>query len=282
MNRLGIIYNATNPLAVALQERAVTWCTQHDLAVWTSPGADTARVRTHLPGTEILLILGGDGTILRAVSALATTDVPLLGVNTGKVGFLARAEADQLEAVLGQVRDGTFEVESRMALQVTVVPAPDGATATTAAHYVALNEAAIVRGSSPRLIRLDVAIDETHLATYRADGLVVATPTGSTGYSFSAGGPILDPGSRNLVVTPIAAYLAGIHSIVVSPRHTVTVRVEAAYDVMVSIDGQTDLTLAVGDSIRVHARERPIRFMQPHGTPSFWDLLRRKVELLPP
>ncbi|HXR26800.1 MAG TPA: NAD(+)/NADH kinase [Candidatus Baltobacteraceae bacterium] len=239
-------------------------------------------MRTHLPGTEILLILGGDGTILRAVSALATTDVPLLGVNTGKVGFLARAEADQLEAVLGQVRDGTFEVESRMALQVTVVPAPDGATATTAAHYVALNEAAIVRGSSPRLIRLDVAIDETHLATYRADGLVVATPTGSTGYSFSAGGPILDPGSRNLVVTPIAAYLAGIHSIVVSPRHTVTVRVEAAYDVMVSIDGQTDLTLAVGDSIRVHARERPIRFMQPHGTPSFWDLLRRKVELLPP
>jgi NAD+ kinase len=282
VNRLGIVYNATNPLAVALQERAVTWCAVHDLPVWTSPGADQGRVRTHLPGTELLLILGGDGTLLRAVSALATTDVPLLGVNTGKVGFLAKAEADQLEAVLGQVLEGAFEVEARMALEVKIVPAPDGATSTTAAHYVALNEAAIVRGSLARLIRVDVAIDDTHLATYRADGLVVATPTGSTGYSFSAGGPILDPSSRNLVVTPIAAYLAGIHSIVVSPRHTVSVRVEAAYDVMVSIDGQTDLPLAVGDSVRVHARERPIRFMQPHGTPSFWDLLRRKVELLPP
>jgi len=282
MKRLGIVYNATNPLAVALQERAVTWCTRHELAVWIASGADVALIRTHLPGTELLLILGGDGTILRAVSALTTTDVPLLGVNTGKVGFLAKAEADQLEAVLGQVRDGAFDIEPRMALDVSIVPDPAGTTPTTAAHYAALNEAAIVRGSLARLIRVDVNIDETHLATYRADGLVVATPTGSTGYSFSAGGPILDPSSRNLVVTPIAAYLAGIHSVVVSPRHTVTVRVEAAHDVMVSIDGQTDLPLAVGDSVRVRARERPMRFMQPHGTPSFWDLLRQKVELLPP
>lgn len=285
MNRVGIVFNATNPLAVALHEQALAWCQVNGLEVWASPAADPARVRAQLPDTEVLLILGGDGTLLRAVSAVAEADVPLLGINTGKVGFLAKAEAEQLVEVLEKVRAGAFEVEARMALEATIVPgtvASGSATATQPGRYVALNDAAIVRGSQARLIRVDVSIDETHLATYQADGLVVATPTGSTGYSFSAGGPIVDPSSRNLVVTPIAAYLAGIRSVVVSPRHVVTVRVEAAHDVLVSIDGQTDLPLAVGDSVRVRARERPVRFVQPHGTPSFWDLLRRKVELLPP
>ena len=139
-----------------------------------------------------------------------------------------------------------------------------------------------MRGSQARVVRLEVMIDDSHLATYIADGLVVATPTGSTGYSFSAGGPILDPTSRNLVVTPIAAYLAGIRSIVVSPHHVVTVRVEAAHDVLMSIDGREDMPLAVGDSVEVRAREQPIRFIEPHGALPFWDLLRRKAELLPP
>jgi NAD+ kinase len=290
MNHIGIVFNATNPLALALQRRAVAWCKASGMTVWTSVAADPARVRTLLPGSEALLILGGDGTLLRAVGAVAETDVPLLGVNTGKVGFLATAEAEQLDEVLAKVREGAFDLEPRMALDVTVAPADGGAPgagggaegSTRAGRYVALNEAAIVRGSQARIIRVDVAIDATHLATYQADGLVVATPTGSTGYSFSAGGPILDPSSRNLVVTPVAAYLAGIRSVVVSPRHAVTVRVEAAHDVLVSIDGQTDLPLAVGDRVEVRARERPIRFVQPRGTPSFWDLLRRKVELLPP
>jgi len=281
MNRVGLVYNATNPLAVALQARAAAWCAAHGLATWTSPAADAARLRADLAGTDMLVVLGGDGTLLRTVMTVAEADVPLLGINSGKIGFLAKAEAEQLDEVLAKVRDGAFEIEPRMALEAVIVPGVAGVP-DHAGRYVALNEAAIVRGSQARIIRLDVAVDQTHLATYQADGLVVATPTGSTGYSFSAGGPILDPGSRNLVLTPIAAYLAGIRSVVVSPRHVVTVRVEAAHDVLVSIDGQIDLPLAVGDRVEVRARERPIRFVEPTGTPSFWDLLRRKAELLPP
>jgi NAD+ kinase len=127
-----------------------------------------------------------------------------------------------------------------------------------------------------------VVIDDTHLATFIADGLVVSSPTGSTGYSFSAGGPILDPTSRNLVVTPIAAYLTALRSVVVAPRHTVTVRVVAAHDVQVSIDGREDIRVAVGDSVQVRAREQPIRFVEPRGQMPFWELLRQKAELLPP
>jgi len=146
---------------------------------------------------------------------------------------------------------------------------------------VALNEAAVVRGAKPSVVRLDVAIGASHLATYIADGLLVASPTGSTAYSFSAGGPILDPVSRNLVVTTVAAYLAAIRSVVVSPSQTVAVRVLDGRDVLLSIDGHIDVPLAVGDTIEVAARARPIHFLVPEGAVPFWDLLRRKAELLP-
>jgi NAD+ kinase len=148
-------------------------------------------------------------------------------------------------------------------------------------EFVALNDVVIARGSLARVVRLDVAIDESHLATFIADGLVVASPTGSTGYSFSAGGPILDPISRNLVVTPIAAYLSAIRSVVVSPRQVVRCRVVDAHEALVSVDGREDRPLAVGDVVEVRALDRPIRLIVPGDALPFWDLLRQKVELLP-
>ncbi len=153
---------------------------------------------------------------------------------------------------------------------------PDGAETV-----IALNDVVVARGSLARVCRLDVSVDDSHLATFIADGLVIASPTGSTGYSFSAGGPILDPTSRNLILTPIAAYLATIRSVVVSPHHTVRCRVVEAHEALVSIDGRKDLPLAVGDVVEVRPLDRPIRFLDPVGSLPFWDLLRQKVELLP-
>jgi NAD+ kinase len=128
---------------------------------------------------------------------------------------------------------------------------------------------------------MDVAIGETHLATFIADGLVVSSPTGSTGYSFSAGGPVVDPSSRNLIVTPIAGYLSAIRSVVVGPSQIVRCRVVEANEAILSIDGREDLPLSVGDVVEVRALERPIRLIEPAGGQPFWDLFRRKVELLP-
>jgi NAD+ kinase len=147
--------------------------------------------------------------------------------------------------------------------------------------HVALNDAAVVRGAQTRVVRLQVTIDGSHLATYTADGVVVASPTGSTAYSFSAGGPIVDPTGRNLVVTTVAAYLTAIRSIVVDPRRTVRVEVMAAVSVLVSIDGHSEIPLAVGDVVEVRARERPIHFIEPPGALAFWDLVRQKAQLLP-
>lgn len=278
MTRLGFAYNPTSEAAVALRERALGWCSVRGVDAWVAEAEETDRLVDGLPGTDVLVVLGGDGTFLRGARAVAQVDVPIVGINSGKIGFLSKAEAVQMESVLGLLVEGSYELEARMVLEATVLP---GGRRSSNAPIVALNEAAIVRGSQARVVRLKVAVDDSHLATYIADGLVVATPTGSTGYSFSAGGPILDPTSRNIVVTPVAAYLAGIRSIVVSPRHTVIVHVESAHDVLMSIDGRQDTPLAVGDSVMVRPREQPIRFVEPRGALPFWDLLRQKAELLP-
>jgi len=230
-----------------------------------------------LPTTDVLVVLGGDGTFLRAARAVSEVDVPLLGVNLGKVGFLSKVEADAMEPTLAQIADGAYTVDERMSLRGVIRPAGR----TVGREFFALNDVVVARGSLARVVRLDVAIGPSHLATFIADGLVVASPTGSTGYSFSAGGPILDPLSRNLVVTPIAGYLSAIRSVVVSPTHTVTARVVDAYEALVSIDGREDVPIAVGDLVEVSAGARSIRFVEPAGVVPFWDLLRHKVELLP-
>jgi NAD+ kinase len=163
-------------------------------------------------------------------------------------------------------------------LEVTVF---DAQGATDGQVHTALNEAAVVRGGHAQVMRVVVDVGDSRVATYVCDGVVVASPTGSTGYSFSAGGPIIEPTSRNLVVTPIAAYLTPLRSSVVGAQHVVCVTVQAAYDCLVSIDGREDLPLQVGHRVEVAAREKPISFIQPRGALPFWDLLRQKATLLP-
>ncbi len=204
--------------------------------------------------------------------------MPILGINLGKVGFLSKAEAGELDEVLAKIVAGEVTIDERMALEGRILR--DGRPIDSARHF-ALNDIVIARGSLARVCRFDVEIDDSHLATFIADGLIVASPTGSTGYSFSAGGPIVDPVSRILIVTPIAAYLSAIRSVVVSPRQTVHCRVVDAHEALVSVDGREDIPIAVGDVVEVRAVERPIRLIEPHGARPFWDLLRHKVELLP-
>jgi NAD+ kinase len=278
IRRLGFAYNPTNEAAIELAERAAGWCHHRGIEQWVAQSSDLEALIRELPGTDLLFVLGGDGTFLRAARAVAAIDVPLLGINLGKVGFLSKVEAGDFETVLGRIAEGRYRLEERMVIDGRILP---GGRPSDASPHVALNDIVIARGSLARVVRLDVEIDGSHLATFIADGLVVATPTGSTGYSFSAGGPILDPSSRNLVVTPIAGYLSAIRSVVVSPTQVVRCRVVDAYEALVSIDGREDIRIDVGDVVEVRAIDRPIRLVEPDGAQPFWDLLRHKVELLP-
>jgi NAD+ kinase len=278
VGRIGFAYNPTSEAALELRDRADGWCHQHGLDHWAAQAGDRAALVAQLPTTDALVVLGGDGTFLRAARAVADVDVPLLGINLGKVGFLSKVEAHELESVLDEVAAERFDIEERMALRGTVHP---GGRSRSAESFIALNDVVVARGALARVCHFDVSIGPSHLATFIADGLVVASPTGSTGYSFSAGGPIVDPTSRNLIVTPIAGYLSAIRSVVVGPGQVVRCRVLEAHEALMSVDGREDRPLAVGDVVTVEVFERSIRFIELRGRPPFWDLLRQKVELLP-
>jgi NAD+ kinase len=276
--RIGFAYNPTSEAAVELRERAAGWVEMQGLTHWAAQAADIEALHRQLPGTDVLIVLGGDGTFLRAARAVVDDDVPLLGINVGKVGFLSKVEASELERVLAQLVAGSYAIENRMALEGRIQRAGESGAGQ---RLLALNDVVVARGSLARVCRLETSIDSSHLATFVADGLIVASPTGSTGYSFSAGGPILDPTARNLVVTPIAGYLSTIRSVVVGPAAVVRCRVVDAYEALVSVDGREDIPISVGDVVEVRAIDRPIRLVEPAGSMPFWDLVRRKVELLP-
>jgi NAD+ kinase len=278
VHRIGFAYNPTKEEAIELSTRAAGWCAGHGIASWAVASGDTPALLAALPGADVLVVLGGDGTFLRAARAVAEAAVPIVGVNLGKIGFLSKAEAHELEGLLQRIVDGRFRLEDRMALRGSIHGKRDGVARRP---FIALNDVVVARGSLARVVRLDVEIGPSHLATFVADGLVVASPTGSTGYSFSAGGPILDPLSRNLIVTPIAAYLSALGSVVVSPDQVVRCRVLEAHEALVSIDGREDFELEVGDVVTVAALENSVRFLEPEGAVPFWDLLRQKAQLLP-
>jgi NAD+ kinase len=285
VRRIGFAYNPTIEAALELRERAAGWVETRGLEHWAATAADTEALLEHLPDTDVLVVLGGDGTFLRAAQAVIRVDVPVLGINVGKVGFLSKVEAEGLEGVLGQLTNGEYVLENRMALECRIHRAGgDGGAPSSPgepALRVALNDFVVARGSLARVVRLATSIDESHLATFVADGLVVASPTGSTGYSFSAGGPIVDPTARNILVTPIAGYLSTIRSVVVRPVAVVRCRVLDAHEALVSVDGHEDIPIGVGDVVEVRAIDRPVRLVEPAGSLPFWDLVRQKVELLP-
>jgi NAD+ kinase len=278
VRRIGFAYNPTKEDAVELSARATGWCAVRGIESWAVASGDTPALLAALPGVDVLVVLGGDGTFLRAARAVAETQVPIVGVNLGKIGFLSKAEANELEGLLAKIVEGRYRLENRMGLRGAIHGERGGAARHS---FIALNDVVVARGALARVVHLDVEIGPSHLATYVADGLVVASPTGSTGYSFSAGGPILDPVSRNLIVTPIAAYLSALGSVVVSPDQVVRCRVLEALEALVSVDGREDFPIGVGDAVTVAALEQPVRFLEPEGAVPFWDLLRQKAQLLP-
>jgi len=181
-------------------------------------------------------------------------------------------------SLVDQILAGEYAIEERFRIEAAIVR-PDGSIVE---RHACLNEVVVARGRRVRMIRIEVEVSGSHLATYLADALVVATPTGSTAYSFSAGGSILDPRLRNMVITPVAAYLSPLHSVVAGEDHEVDITLREAHDgALVSIDGQVDLPMAVGDRVEVRALPEPLRMVELAGSTPFYALLRTKASLLP-
>jgi NAD+ kinase len=277
LGRIGFAVSRFNPDAAAVLGRGRAWCEAHGASVWDAVADDEAKLATELPGSDLVAVLGGDGTFLQVARAIGDSEVPALGVNLGRVGFLAKVEPDELEATLDGIAAGRHTIVERMRLAATIHGRSGEPTVAAC-----LNEVVVARAGQVRLIQVEVEVSGSHLATYLADGVVVATPTGSTAYSYSAGGALIDPRLRNLVITPVAAYLSAIHSVVAGEDHSVRLTLrEASGGAVVSFDGQRDVPLAVGEWVEVHALPVPLRLVEPEGSTPFYDLLRTKASLLP-
>lgn len=284
MTRLGIVLHQQRPEVLELAKRALHWCGSEVSAVLPSPDAELVG-RPDLsigedafgPGLDACLSLGGDGTMLRSTALVASHDVPILGVNAGHLGYLTAFDPAQMEEALGAWLAGGLRIERRMMLDVYTA-APGGAgSAAAGSTFVgrALNEALIDRCESGRTVELSVSIGGQPFLTYLADGLIVATPTGSTAYALSAGGPIVEPDFRTLLLTPVAAHNLFNRTMVLAPDTVVQVTVAGHRPAVVSLDGRHSLELAPGESVVCRASATEVGFLVP-GNRDFHLVLKDK------
>jgi len=224
-------------------------------------------------GLAMVVVLGGDGTLLNAVATMIPAGTPILPVNAGGLGFLSELEGDELLSALPGLLDGDYWLDERMMLQACVRSADGGSTA-----FVALNDVVVTKGPLARLVRLETHVNGTYLDTYPADGLIVATPTGSTAYALSAGGPIVNPTQDVIIITPICPHTLSARSVLISCREQLTVRLaDQQSTAMLTVDGQRGFNLTAGDEVVIGRAEVVTRLVRRPGW-SFYDVLRRKMK----
>ena len=223
---------------------------------------------------DALVTLGGDGTLLRGARLLDGRETPILGVNLGRVGFLTSAAHDSVAASIEALAAGRYAIERRQVLRA-VIRGSDGAERSLT-H--ALNDVVVHKGGVARVVRLRVLIDGDEVGPYSADGIVVASPTGSTAYSLSAGGPIVVPGVEALVVTPICAHTLAVRPLVIPSACEVTIEPIAPWadDLLVSFDGQVGTTLIDGDRVQIRKADHRVLLVRLEGD-SFFEVMRRKL-----
>lgn len=224
-----------------------------------------------LPEADMLICFGGDGTILHAAKDADAYGVPILGVNMGSVGFMAELEYGELSLLSG-LAEGKYFVESRMMLDVSVIR--DGQKVF---QEVALNDAALTKGAVARVVDMKIACDDMLMSEFSGDGVVVSTPTGSTGYSMSAGGPIVEPTAENLIITPICAHAMDAKSFVLSSERVVTIRFgrltrKTAY---LSVDGGRAFRMQDGDKVEIRKSDKVTKLARLSGR-TFYEILAKK------
>ena len=235
-------------------------------------GVPIRQLQQEIRHADLLIAFGGDGTILHLARTVALHSVPVLGINLGSLGFMSELEPNELER-LNDLKNWDFSVESRMMLDVTVLR--EGKPVYS---NIALNDAVVSKGSVARVVRLDIFTEEGRLTKVTGDGVVISTPTGSTGYSMAAGGPIVEPTARNLLLTPICPHSTRASSYVLSPDHTITIEAADANRkfVYLSVDGGKAFSLKNGDKVRVRQSKFTTKLVRL-SKKSFCEILDSKM-----
>ncbi len=279
----GFVLHAEREEAVAITADLARWLIDrgHDVRL---PMADARRAGladlgvsddSFTAGLDVAVSLGGDGTMLRTVDLVAQDSIPVIGINVGQLGYLTEVDPGGARMAVKRFLSGAYEIEERMLLAVEF-DGPDLGSGVD--RVVALNEAVIEKTPSGHTVRLAVSVDGEFFTTYAADGLIVATPTGSTAYSFSARGPIVAPTHRCLVLTPVSPHMLFDRTLVLDPHTALRIEVVGHRPATVSVDGRNLVTLAPGDAIVCTASPRTARVVT-FGDHDFLGILKTKFGL---
>jgi NAD+ kinase len=275
---VGLVAKYNEPKAAQMVRWLIPWlkkrgkrvCVENGLA---HRGARSCSKKEMALEADLIISLGGDGTLLNIAPLVVRPEVPILGVNLGGLGFITEVAVDELESVLSKTLDGDFEVELRMTLEVRVI-----GKKSRSRKFRILNDAVIAKGARSRIIDLETYVGEDYLCTYRADGLIISTPTGSTAYSLAAAGPILEPTLGAIVLSPICPHTLTNRPIVVPSNAAIRVTLRSFGDtVFFSPDGQQGVRLNNGDRVEARDYGMPVSLIKLPSR-SYYEILREKLK----
>jgi NAD+ kinase len=270
--KVGIVVQSLSESAAELGDSLVMRLGDEGYETWLRPTPEKDGVAGLLDGTDMVLVLGGDGTILSVARTCAEAGVPLLGINFGRVGFLTELEPSEVSEKLHYYLNGEYWVDERTMLHA------DFQLDGHQRHVIALNDIVLVRGAEPRVIRVKIWVDGHPYSTTVADGVIVSTATGSTAYNLSAGGPILHPQVRSSVLTPIVPHLVADRSLVLEPEASIALEILAGSGgAVLSADGQINHHLDDGAQVRVAANRHVTRFLRRRPPTHFYRVLSAKL-----
>jgi len=272
--KIGVLTHPKIPVSETLGAEIAEWLRERNVNVCIGSSWDVEKISEQLETLDILIALGGDGTLLRLARLSATYSLPILGLNLGRLGFLAEITPDNWRSALKRVLDNDYWVEHRLMLRVEtrrngkpVGESIDG-----------LNEVVVSRGGIARVVRITTEVNESYLTTYVADGVIVSTPTGSTAYALAAGGPILAPELHNLVLIPIAPHLSMARPLVTSPSAVISLRVRTDHRAILTVDGQFYVDLEDGDRVIVAASPNVASFIRLGPRDYFYNSLMERLQ----
>ena len=276
MNRVGILYHPLNEAAYSLAKKLEEFLLgTTGISTWLCSAWEGEKARAQLNNTDLILSIGGDGTILRAVQVAVPDSIPVTGINLGKLGFMTELRADEAVAKLPGLLAGEGWIDERAMLEAELYPPGQD---TPAGTFHALNDVVVARGAVARTVYVEASIDGEPLTTYKADGVMVATATGSTGYSLAAGGPILHPQSKEFLLLPIVPHLSLAYTMVLASTTIVKLTINTAHQATLGIDGHINQPISSGATITVKSSAKTARFLRIHPETSFYSSLEKRLK----
>ncbi|MFW5981903.1 MAG: NAD(+)/NADH kinase [Halanaerobiaceae bacterium] len=277
---IALVINTKKKKAFSLAEKLIHWLKSKNIIFYIEK--ESAKHLDYKKGftykelknkVDIVIVIGGDGTFLHTAHYFFGTSIAMLGVNIGRLGFLTEIEIDELKVALEQIINSNYSVEKRMILEGIIKSADKEVY-----HNYALNDFVVHRADNSRLVSINLFINNENISSYRADGIIVATPTGSTAYSLSAGGPIINPATRTIIITPICPHNLYIRPMLISDKEKIKIQITGDYTMSFTADGSSDYAIKSGDEIFIEVAKEELLVAKLPGK-TFYSILHEKMKV---